>query len=609
MTLPAILVLAALPLALLLNGHALAARLHTSTPATRLAVAFLAGLFLLSLHLSVANFFLPLTPLISALCLWPIAATFLHRPTRTQLRHDLLHTLRSRKFLFALALLLLSLAALVSPELTRPDVVFYDASANHDAYFWISGAKRLQTHTYMDVAAIDPAHPWANITPAFSGWQPQWGRVAAENLLAAVASLTARDPVEIYLPFTAALLPAWLAAVYLVVTTFWLQRLSRLALAALIFLQPLFLFSRNNGNLPNLLGALAGAAVVVAFSRALPAGPHRSAWLAFLVLALHALLHSYPELLPFTALPCALLLFRHLRQPHVSSVPLFSAVALAFLLNPATSIRAFHGLLHSIAVARVDADWIDTFAQLHPLQYAPALATLSLPATLFLTPAGGLLASLLLLATLVIAFRRATDRFAAAASLSGGAALLAYTVLTDFSYGWQKSAQFSAIFLAALIPAALSPRFASAAITHLFRAALLAFFACAVVFHTLEQDKWSHRKALTRDWLALRDAQPAFRAETVRVEPATFPYPFFYGMWSAYFLPDTPVVFGPAQHPAGYLRHTVLRADTPDAPNASALLLGPEPAAPPPPDRDFLFRRIAFSLLRSTNIRLPQRPE
>ncbi len=601
----ALLLLAALPLALLLNGYALAARLHSFTPATRLAVALLAGLFVLSFSLSIANFFLPLSAFVSALCFWPAAAPLFHHPTRAQLQHDIAHTLRSRKSLFALALAVLSLAALVSPELSRPGLVFYDASANHDAYFWISGAKRLQAHTYMEIAAVDPAHPWANITAAFSGWQPQWGRVAAENLLAAVASLTVRDPVEIYLAATAALLPAWIAAAFLVVTTFWLHRLGWLATAALVLFQPLFLFSRNNGNLPNLFGALAGAATVVAFSRTLARSPDRPAWLAFLVLAIHALFHSYPELLPFIAIPCVLLFLRHLREPHASFTPLLIALALGFFLNPATSVRAFHGLLHSITVARIDIDWIDIFAQLHAFQYAPALATLSIPAALFLGPTWCLLASLLLLAALVIAVRHAHDRFAAAASLSGGALLLVYTLLADFSYGWQKSAQFSALFLAAVLPVAVSPRFTSAAITALFRASLLAFFACAVVFHALEQHKWSQRKALTHDWLALRDSQSSTRLEAVRVEPATFPYPFFYSMWAAYFLPDTPIVFGAHQHPAGYLRKTILRADAPDAPPASALLVG-RPHLPASSPNVPLFEAADFSLIKSANIRLPE---
>ena len=608
MTLIALLILAVLPLALTLAGYSVAARLDRSAPVTRLAVALLAGLFLLSLNFSIANLFLPLSAFVSALCFWPALATLFHHPTRAQLQHDLRHTLRSQKALFAVALVALSLTALVSPELSRPGLVFYDASANHDAYFWISGAKRLQTHTYMEIAAVDPAHPWANITPAFSGWQPQWGRVAAENLLAAVASLTFRDPVEIYHPVTAALFATWIAAAYLVVTTFWLHRLTGLPAAALILFQPLFLFSRNNGNLPNLLGALAGAATVVAFSRALSPALDRRIWLVFLVLSLHALLHCYPELVPFIALPCALLLLRPGLQHRASAPPVLIAVALAFLLNPATSVRAFHGLLHSIIVARIDVDWIDIFAQLHPFQYAPALATLSIPAALFLGPTWCLFASLLLLAALVLALRRAHDRFAAAASLSGGALLLVYTLVTDFSYGWQKSAQFSALFLAAVIPVALSFRFTSAVITHLFRASLIAVFACAVIFHALEQHKWSQRKALTRDWLALRDAQSSTRLGAVRVEPATFPYPFFYSMWAAYFLPDTPLVFAADEHPAGYLRQTILHTDSSDAPPTSAFLVG-RPTLPASSPNVPLFEAADFTLIKSANIRLPERAD
>lgn len=613
-------VLAALPLSLALAGYRLAAFLRSGTAGERLAFAILAGLALLLLNLGVANFFVPLSPLASALCLWPIPLAFVERATRQQLAADVASLLRTPRGRWAAILFIASPAFISAPELRQPDLLFYDGTGSHDGYFWISGAKWLQAHSYMETPAPDADHPWSSFAYAFSGWQPDWGRAAAENLLAAVASLTARDPVEIYLPATAALFAAWSAAVYLVAKTFWITRLTPAALFALFALQPLFVFFRANGNLPNLLGALAGAAVVVSTARALSSTLSRGPWLALLALSAHALLHSYPELVPFIALPGALLLARAAVQRHHTVVPVVLATFAGAALNPAVTVRAFHGFVHSFINARLDIDWVDTFARLHPFQYPPALASLSIPAALFLGTAVGLLVSILLIAALVSALHHAVDRFGAVASLSGGAILLLYTVVADFSYGWQKSAQFSAIFLAAALPVATaaslrsrppgSPRRRSI-FSIAVSAAALGVFALGVTFHGLEMHKGSHRKRLTRDWLHLRDYATAhLRSDLVRIEPSTFPSAFFHSMWATYFLPDARVVFpADADRPGGYL-HVFVRPAAPAHSSAPiAILAGPNAPQSPWAGHPVLFSGPDFSLFDAANIRLPDNPE
>ncbi len=85
-----------------------------------------------------------------------------------------------------------------------------------------------------------------------------------ETLLALFSGLAGTTPLHICLYFAAALFLPWLAAVYLAVTTFFRTELSRGSLAALVLLQPIFVFFYANSNLPNLLGAILGAMTVIA---------------------------------------------------------------------------------------------------------------------------------------------------------------------------------------------------------------------------------------------------------------------------------------------------------------------------------------------------------
>lgn len=601
-----------LPFVWLLSGYAVAHRVAASNQtAARLAWAILVGLGVHLLALSVVNFFAPLSAATAWLCVLPALPTLVRPCLLSPLRRDLFALFSTRKGALATALSLAVLALLLLPNLTRSDLVYYDGTANHDGFFWISGAKRLQAHTYLDPPAVDAAHPWANLTAAFSGWRPPWGRAGAETLLAFAASLAALDPVETYLSVTAALFFAWLAAVYLTTRAFWCQQLGLAGIAALVLLQPLFVFFRANGNLPNLLGVLAGAAAVIAVAETLRAAGRDWLRLAVVTLSVHACLFAYPEIFPFIALPCALLLLRAMLR-HETAAAL--AVALAgfagFVLNPATTLRAFHGFVHAFHVGRANIDWVDTFAPLHFTQYVPAFVTLSLSEAKYLGPSFGAFATVALVAVAVLTLARARDRYAALASFSGGAVLLFYTVVSGFTYGWQKSAQFSAVFLAALFSAAVA-QLAINLVHHRHRTRWLAITLTAVatfviggamVFHALEAQKWSRRKGLDRHWFALQAlTRSTLRDAAVTVDAATFPMAFFHGMWAAYFMPDVRLSYAPrGELNGGYLRDTV--TISPQHASPDAVLVAQDWAAAFDANSPWIFSGGGVALLTEQNV-------
>ena len=594
----------------LASGYPLAARLRSLGAAERLAVAVLAGLAVFLLTASAVNFFAPLSSWRAWLCLWPLALFALQPSLLYSLRHDLVAVLSTRKGQLAATLALASSFLLIWPELTRPELVYYDATSSHDGYFWIAGARHLQSHSYMESAAVDPDHPWANSTAALSGWRPGWGRAGAEGLLAVCASVLSLDPLHVYLPVNLALLAAWFSAVYLVARTFWLRRFNLAGVTALFAFPALFAFYRANSNLPNLLGALMGATALVAAARSLAPGPNHASWLLLLALSVHGTFFAYPEIAPFIALPGLLLLARTLRTTPPSAPAIVLALLAGLVLNPATTIRAYHGFVHAFAAARANADWVNTFARLDWPQYPPALATLSLPAAIFLGPAVCFLASVLLLAAAALALRRAHDRYGASATLAGGAVLIGYTLLTDFSYGWQKSVQFSGVFIAALLPVAAfqsglqsSTSTRRRAVDRLLAGSVALLFGCAMVFHVLESVKWSTRRALSRDWIDLQTfAANSFRNAEIRVEPATFPMSFFHGMWATYFLPDTPLSFGPrGERNGGYLHATVTTAPPLPTDSTAAILVGRVWADTFDANSPRLFTGDTFALLSRSN--------
>ncbi|HWL16389.1 MAG TPA: hypothetical protein VNR00_12340, partial [Opitutus sp.] len=123
---------AAFALACPLSGYGLGVRLGGLSPSRRFAISTLAGLLLLLATLSVVNAFVPLGPFAAALCLWPIAWTLVSTEARRALGGDLRVMLGGRFGQAALALTIFSLALLQWPELSRPELIYYDGTANHD---------------------------------------------------------------------------------------------------------------------------------------------------------------------------------------------------------------------------------------------------------------------------------------------------------------------------------------------------------------------------------------------------------------------------------------------------------------------------------------------
>ncbi len=579
MSIPGFLSVACLPLLLLLIGYPVAALLRSASAQERLCVALAAGLALLLFDLSLVGFFRPITSLVAALCAWPAALVLVRPSLLRSMTSDLRVVAFSTKGTLALTGLAIALIALASPQLSRPETLFYDGTANHDGFFWISGARHLQQHSYMDAPRVDAERPWANLVGAIVGWRPLWGRAGAETLLAFTSRTFHADPFALYLPLAAALFLPWVALTYLAARTFWCRTLTRLGVLLLTAVQPIFIFFWSNGNLPNLLGALAGASVIIAFARSLAdlECNDRWGWLIFGALSLHALLFSYPEMAPFVAVPCFLIFARAVLLKSIARRTFATAVlfiVLGCLINPATAVRSYHGFISSFQAARQDLVWADIFHRLTILQYVPGLATLSVHGFRYLGAAFGAVATVLLVIPAWLAFRNARDRFGALASLSGGALLIAYTIATDFSYGWQKSAQFAGIFIAALLPVAAivtlqqQPAPVSARLRHGLIAGVIAIFFVASFFHLHDLFRWRDRKTITHEWLTLRElSRNELNNASVLVEPATFPMAFFSGMWATYFLSDTRLFFSARGHQnGGYLRDTVAVAHDPTAP-------------------------------------------
>jgi hypothetical protein len=366
----------------------------------------------------------------------------------------------------------------------------------------------------------------------------------------------------------------------------------------------MFIYLRANGNLPNLLGALAGAVAVAATARCLGTREERMPWLALLTLSVSALLYSYPEILPFILLPGTFLLARAtVRAPRQVSWVLLACM-LGVALNPATALRAYHGFLGSFQAARADQNWANIFAHLGPSQFLPALVTISVPMAHYLGAIPCLLASIALLSAAVMAFHRAKDRFGAAASLSGGALLAVYTIATGFHYGWQKTALYSGAFLVALLPIA--------ALDACWRArgrrgralglAVVLVLATGVVFQAMELQKWSLRKCLDRDWLDLRAAAGMRPGGTIVVDSATFRMSFFYGMWSAYLLPDHRLLYaGRGVANGGHLGSRVLTESDPWLAGSRFALVSPEWAKTFDANSEPLYSSGNAVLLRSAN--------
>jgi hypothetical protein len=574
-----------LPLVMIVAGYGIAARLKSADFGERLAVATLAGLCLFIWNVSVVGFFRPISGILAWFCLWPLAWTLVDRTARRALFRDFATAVRNRHFAIAAGTAGLFLLILLWPLLSRPNLVFYDGTSNHDSFFWISGAEQLKRHTYMVEPVKSALQPFYNGVGVLSGWKPMWGRISGEGLLALLSSIVGLSPLKLYIAATAALFIPWVAATFLVARTFLITRLSTAAVIALTGTQPLFIFFHGNANLPNLLGVLTGGLVVVATARSLRTDSDRYAWLALLALSLNALLCSYPEVAPFILLPGGLI---GLRAAFIrNDVPVWRRLAPTFLayvaglaLNPLTSIRAWYGFFASLGAARADENWANIFEVLPLSSYIPAMLTMNLQTSADIGSLFATLCSLLLILVLVFVYQRSHDRVGAIMMMSGTALLLAYTVLTDFSYGWQKTAQFGGVFIPALFVGAIHGL--SGAPTHRrWRLASRLVLICLSLFLLYStgrnfylSHKWSERKAITDDWFTLRDyARKHFFAAPVLVDAMTFRMAFFQSMWAIYFLNDShPVFTERGTDSGGYLRWYVRIENRDQTPPAACLV-------------------------------------
>lgn len=615
-----IFVLIGLPWLWLAAGYWLAALMATGESPSRPALALLAGLGSLLLSVSIINAFLPLTGLAAWACLLPAAASVGWKRSRKLMLDDLRALAGRRSNWIQVGALLPFFAAVLWPLLHDSRLAHHEGGGNHDSFFWISNADHLQSHPYMKPVTPDPRYPLTINSVAISGWKPAWGRMGAEGLLALTSAVSDTDVIRIYLPFSAALYFAWLATGWIAVRLFYGDSLSLAARGAFLLLQPIFIYFHRNANLPNLLGVIMGSAAIVTMEAALRASRERSAapwgWSLLLALSLHGLYCAYSEMLPFVLLPCVLLGLRAwLRSGKRCPAPAFGwiagAMAASVLINPATTFRAAWGFYAAVQSARADDRWADILTGLGPMQYLAALSTLAPPAAKLLTPGMGAGVSLVLVVGLLLAWRRARDPWGALLAFSGGLLLLLYTLVSDFTYGWQKSVQFCGIFLSmtisvAAVDALFSPHGVRSPVRHLTRLAaitLMLFLSFAVGMQVREISKWSHRKPLSRDWSTLQDlSRTTLRDKPVLIDAATFSYPFFHSMWAAYFLPDSQVYFGSrGEHSGGYLRSMVRHEGPQASPAPLAVLVSREWADSIDPESPRLYNGREFTLLEWAN--------
>jgi hypothetical protein len=586
------LLLTGIPLGLVLAGYWLAAAFVQSDIPTRLSIALLTGIASLLLAVSLVNFFFPLSGLAAWVCLAPLFGSLLWRKSRRLFAHDLAALAGNRSAWAYGAVIALFFGLLLWPVLSSFTTVMYDGTSNHDSFFWVVVAEHLKRHTYMEQPVLNPLQPLASAADAVVGWHPAWGRMGSEGLIALCSAVVGLSPLKLYLYVTACLFLPWVAAVHLAIRTFYAEKLSWPAQMAVLALHPIFIFFYINANLPNLLGVIAGSTAIIATESALRAGWGRRnemlAWSALLALGLHGLYCSYSEMLPFVFMPCGLLWLRSLFFDRIpmsakSRLIVAGAVVGSLLLNPVSSFRAGWGFYAAVLSARADNRWGNIMDQLHPVQYLPAMGTLASPAAKWLGVGGGGLISVLILIGLVLAWRRARDPKGAFIAFSSGCTLLLYTLLAHFVYGWQKSVQFTGIFVSAVLAGAIvdalfqhnGPSKNSARFARGGAAALVAFLAFAVGMQCRELYKWSERKLISQDWFTLRDqARATLNKLPVLVDAATFRMAFYHGMWAAYFLPDSYIYYGArGEQSGGYLREKVINEATQSIPAPAAVLV------------------------------------
>jgi hypothetical protein len=219
-------------------------------------------------------------------------------------------------------------------------------------------------------------------------------------------------------------------------------------------------------------------------------------------------------------------------------------------------------MIHSLLFAQTRDTWPNIFASLPDPTYPLALATMNRQVANDLGPVLAVGAGLFLLLAAGYGLARARDRFGTAALFAGPALLLLYTLATGFAYGWQKTVQFSGVFLPALLPVAVLAAWPGPGDPPRRRAgliaagtALLLLFGHATVRNHYEAFNWSGRKLVTGEWFDVRQwaaENPA--AAPVLVVGPSFRFPYFHGMWAAWAHEPARVAYAAGDpQPGGYL--------------------------------------------------------
>jgi len=464
--------------------------------------------------------------------------------------------------------MLLFWSCLLLPYLVHPDLVFFEGAANHDNFFWSVGAEHLQKNSYLAGPVGSLSRPLYNVVGAITGLQPAWGRMGAEGLLAVTAGFLNLSPVYVHNFVVCALVLPWLFLVLAISRRLGMCRPNHGLLIVVCFSQPLLAFFVANGNLPNLLGALFGGGLWLIYLLLYLDPKARPLWPELFVgmFCVHGMLCCYPEIVPFALAPMCVVGLRDLIASRRLTISLRHQLCVGLggiLMNPVTAIRAWHGFWESVSTARLDDAWANLFESLRLTEYLPGMVTLAVPAVNNYDVPFGVAVSLAILGTVYLVFRSCLHRWLLFASLTGFFALGAYTMATSFSYGWQKTVQFSAVHLAVLLPAmgaGVLPGLGHLAFTRKWAARLAVSLTLGILVHgtlvtTWENLKGATRKGLTRGQLGFAQNLPEeYAKQTIYVDSSTFRLAFFHGMWSSRVFPDSPLLFTPREkQPAGYL--------------------------------------------------------
>jgi len=545
-------------------GHGIGAGQLSTRDPVRICLALVLGLAVLILNITLVNLWLPLNLTASLICLWPVAGLASHRPFRLAAFEDAKDLFRLRGGLVAFFSFIL-VFSILAPLVFQNDIITFDGTPNHDSFFWVTAAHHLQLHSYLTAPETDPLHPVMASVPAITGWKPIWGRMGGEGLLAFWSSLTGSSPVFMLLPLSASLLLAWNACCYLFFRTFFGDRLPRRSVPVIILIQPVFLFAHYNSNLPNLLGSIFGTISIVSLEQFLKCKRGRWTWAMLLVLSIHGMICSYPEIVPFIVFPAGLLWIRFLivsKDIHkwTRSVASVLLALIGLVLNPASSYRAYYGFIESFSAGRADAHWANMFEPLNPAEFIPGLLTMNPWYSRSLGWGFGLILTGLFVYGFVKAFRNAKDATGAFLATTGGLLLLAYTIATGFSYGWQKSIQFSGPMISTWVFAAVQsliffkldrvfvkqwPEKIKSAVSVGTTVMLVCFLLLSMWSFIKRGWEISHVKGLSKDYFQVADYYDTLkRSEKLLViKPGTFDSPFYHSMWGPFFFSKFKVAF------------------------------------------------------------------